>query len=183
MDAPDVSLNCTRWVGYAEVWLSRSIKTKRPEPVQLDFPLFWCPIARIIMSLPTTMYHVIVCWKRPIAMYSPRNAVCNNYMYSTLPCALAKIFPRPTCPPTLVESWTPRMCTVPPFSLALIRNWAERLAVSMSICFYLAFVHWACYFAFNASRFLCHCCEYTFLTLLKFLVCMQAGNARVPPAR
>ena len=46
-----------------------------------------------------------------------------------------------------------------------------------------AFVHWACYFVFNASHFLCQCCEYTFLTFLKFLVCMHAGNERVPPAR
>ena len=45
------------------------IKTKRPEPVKLDLPLFWCPNAGIIMSLPSSMailYHVIVSCKRPI---------------------------------------------------------------------------------------------------------------------
>ena len=31
------------------------IKTKRPEPVRLDLPLFWCPSAGIIMSLPSSM--------------------------------------------------------------------------------------------------------------------------------
>ena len=46
------------------------IKTKRPEPVKVDLPLFWCPSAGIIISLPTTMYHVIVCCKRPIRWWS-----------------------------------------------------------------------------------------------------------------
>ena len=31
------------------------IKTKRPEAVKLDLPLFWCPSAGIIMSLPSSM--------------------------------------------------------------------------------------------------------------------------------
>ena len=38
----------------------------RTGPVKLDLPLLWCPSAGIIMSLPTTMYHVMVCCKRPI---------------------------------------------------------------------------------------------------------------------
>ena len=31
------------------------IKTKRPEPVNLHLPLFWCPSGGIIMSLPSSM--------------------------------------------------------------------------------------------------------------------------------
>ena len=31
------------------------IKTKTPEPVKLDLPLFWCPSAGIVISLPSSM--------------------------------------------------------------------------------------------------------------------------------
>ena len=45
------------------------IKTKRPETVKLDLPLFWCRNAGIMMSLPSSMadlYHVIASCKRCI---------------------------------------------------------------------------------------------------------------------
>ena len=37
------------------------IKTKRPEPVKLDLPLFLCPSAGIIMSLPSSMADFVPC--------------------------------------------------------------------------------------------------------------------------
>ena len=49
------------WYKNRPSWRARSllfphwdIKTKRPEPVKLDLPLFWCPSAGIIMSLPSS---------------------------------------------------------------------------------------------------------------------------------
>ena len=48
-------------VGNPPCWRASSwlfphwdIKTKRPEPVKLDLPLFWCPSMGIIMSLPSS---------------------------------------------------------------------------------------------------------------------------------
>ena len=37
-------------------WL---IKTKRPEPVKLDLPLFWCLSAGIITSLPSSTWSLV----------------------------------------------------------------------------------------------------------------------------
>ena len=47
--------NPPRWRASSLLFPHWDIKTKRPEPVKLDFPLFWCPSAGIIMSLPSSM--------------------------------------------------------------------------------------------------------------------------------
>ena len=49
--------NLPRW--RASSLLFPHIKTKRTEPVKLDLPLFWCPSAGIIMSLPSSMAHFV----------------------------------------------------------------------------------------------------------------------------
>ena len=43
------------WRASSLLFSHWDIKTKRPEPVKLDLPLFWCPSAGIIMSLPSSM--------------------------------------------------------------------------------------------------------------------------------
>ena len=48
---------------YSPHW---DIKTKASQTSLVQVSLFKCPSAGIIMSLPATMYHVIVCCKRPI---------------------------------------------------------------------------------------------------------------------
>ena len=37
------------------------VKTKRPQPVKLDLPLFQCPSAGIILSLPSSMADFVPC--------------------------------------------------------------------------------------------------------------------------
>ena len=37
------------------------VKTKRPQPVKVDWPLFECPSAGIIMSLPSSMADFVTC--------------------------------------------------------------------------------------------------------------------------
>ena len=41
--------------------LISDLKTKRPEPVKLDLPLFWCLSAGIIMSLPSSVADFVPC--------------------------------------------------------------------------------------------------------------------------
>ena len=60
------------WRASSLLFSHWDIKTKRPEPMKLDLPLFWCPSGGIIMSLPYSrmpdLYHVIASCncKRPI---------------------------------------------------------------------------------------------------------------------
>ena len=49
------------WKASSLLFVHWDIKTKRPEPVKLDLPLFWCPSAGIIMSLPSSMADFVPC--------------------------------------------------------------------------------------------------------------------------
>jgi len=50
------------WRGSSFLFLYWDIKTKRPEPVKLDLPLFWCPIAGMVMSLLSSMAGFCTTW-------------------------------------------------------------------------------------------------------------------------
>ena len=53
-----------RHAGEQAHYYSRTVtllKTKRPQPVKLDWPLFLCPSAGIIMSLPSSMADFVPC--------------------------------------------------------------------------------------------------------------------------
>ena len=43
------------WRASSLLFLHWDVKTYRPQPVKLDWPLFLCPSAGIIMSLPSSM--------------------------------------------------------------------------------------------------------------------------------
>ena len=60
-----------------KTWRRTLEDIKRPEQVKLDLPLFSCPSAGIIMSLPSSMADFVPCdcysCKRPIALNAQYN--------------------------------------------------------------------------------------------------------------
>ena len=53
--------NLPCWRASSLLFPYLDIKTRRPEPVKLDLPLFWCPSAWVITSLPSSMADFVPC--------------------------------------------------------------------------------------------------------------------------
>ena len=53
--------NLPLWRASSLLFLHWEVKTKRPQPVKLDWPLFLCPSMGIIMSLPSSMADFVPC--------------------------------------------------------------------------------------------------------------------------
>ena len=68
------------------------VKTKRPQPVKLDWPLFLCPSAGIIISLPSNMADFVPCHRLLQKAYSTILAFNPRHKTNSSVCCAA-VFP------------------------------------------------------------------------------------------